>query len=220
MTTSKQETTILAATEDMVRNQLAAEPSGHDWWHIYRVYQLATRLAKEEGANLFICQMAALLHVLADAKIADSEEMGLAQVAAWLEEQKLPEPETADILWIIQHISYKAGSQEEIPLTLEAKVVRDADRLDAMGAIGIARTMAYSGAHGRLIHDPNLQPRQQMSLAEYWSNQGTAILHFHEKLLKLKQNMQTKTGKEMAIHRHAVMEKFLEEFHQEWNGKR
>ncbi|MGT2911740.1 HD domain-containing protein [Streptococcus cameli] len=214
-----QETAVLQATKDFVKDYLEGEAGGHDWWHIMRVTNMAERLAKEEGANVFLCQMAALLHDLADEKVAKSEEQGLALVQEWLKKQAVPKDQQLHILDIVQHVSYKAGQNDGYSLTLEGKVVQDADRLDALGAIGIARTMAYSGNKGRLIHDPEVPIRDKMSLEEYRSNYGTAITHFYEKLLRLSDKMQTKTGRTLAKERHAFLENYLQQFFAEWDGK-
>lgn len=217
--TSKEEQ-ILEATEHFVEEQLAGEASGHDWWHIVRVRNLARRIAADEAANTFICELAALLHDLADEKIAGSEEAGLALVQNWLDEQEVELSAQLAVLHIIQHMSYKGGTQNTVQLSLEGQVVQDADRLDAIGAIGIARTMTFSGNKGRLIHDPNLSARENMTLEEYRSGRDTAILHFYEKLLKLKDLMNTETAKKLARERHAFLETYLEQFYAEWEGKR
>lgn len=211
---------ILQKTAQYVEEKLAGEGSGHDWWHIVRVRQMAERLALEEGADSFICQMAALVHDLADEKIAGSEEVGLAEVRDLLTRLGVSDQQLKDILAIIQGISYKGGTLRDYPLSLEGKIVQDADRLDAIGAIGIARTMAFSGNKQRLIHDPNVAVRKQMTLEEYRSNQGTAISHFYEKLLKLKDLMNTETAKTLAQGRHDFLELYLEQFYAEWEAER
>ncbi|MBY5033729.1 HD domain-containing protein [Streptococcus gallolyticus] len=209
---------ILRETEIFVESRLASEASGHDWWHIVRVRNMAIRLAREEGADSFICQLAALLHDLSDEKIAGTEEQGLAIVRQWLINQEAAEEIISEILDIIQKMSFKGGTQLDAQLSLEGQVVQDADRLDALGAIGIARTMAYSGNKSRLIHNPNLSPRQQMTLEEYRSGRDTAINHFYEKLLLLKNYMNTETGQRLAAERHAFMEAYLKQFYAEWDG--
>lgn len=211
---------ILQKTAQYVEEKLAGEGSGHDWWHIVRVRQMAERLALEEGANSFICQMAALVHDLADEKVAGSEEAGLVEVRDLLTRLEVSDQQTQEILTIIQGISYKGGILRDYPLTLEGKIVQDADRLDAIGAIGIARTMAFSGNRQRLIHDPSVAVREQMTLAEYRSDQGTAISHFYEKLLKLKDLMNTETAKTLAQGRHDFLELYLEQFYAEWEAER
>lgn len=211
---------ILQKTAQYVEEKLTGEGSGHDWWHIIRVRQMAERLALEEGADSFICQMAALVHDLADEKIAGSEEAGLAEVRQLLDSLGLFDHQTQEILTIIQGISYKGGTLRDVPLSLEGQIVQDADRLDAIGAIGVARTMVFSGHKQRPIHDPQVAVREQMTLEEYRSNQGTAISHFYEKLLKLKDLMNTQTAKRLAQGRHDFLELYLEQFFAEWNAER
>lgn len=211
---------ILQKTAQYVEEKLTGEGSGHDWWHIVRVRQMAERLALEEGADSFICQMAALVHDLADEKIAGSEEAGLAEVRQLLDSLGLFDHQTQEILTIIQGISYKGGTLRDVPLSLEGQIVQDADRLDAIGAIGVARTMVFSGHKQRPIHDPQVAVREQMTLEEYRSNQGTAISHFYEKLLKLKDLMNTQTAKRLAQGRHDFLELYLEQFFAEWNAER
>lgn len=211
---------ILQKTAQYVEEKLTGEGSGHDWWHIVRVRQMAERLALEEGANSFICQMAALVHDLADEKVAGSEEVGLAEVRQLLDSLGLFDHQTQEILTIIQGISYKGGTLRDVPLSLEGQIVQDADRLDAIGAIGVARTMVFSGHKQRPIHDPQVAVREQMTLEEYRSNQGTAISHFYEKLLKLKDLMNTQTAKRLAQGRHDFLELYLEQFYAEWNAER
>lgn len=214
------ESEILQKTAHYVEEKLTGEGSGHDWWHIVRVRQMAERLALEEGANSFICEMAALVHDLADEKVAGSEEAGLAEVHRLLDSLGLSDHQTQEILTIIQGISYKGGILRDVSLTLEGQIVQDADRLDAIGAIGIARTMVFSGHKQRPIHDPQVAVREQMTLEEYRSNQGTAISHFYEKLLKLKDLMNTETAKQLAQGRHEFLESYLEQFYAEWEARR
>lgn len=209
---------IIKEAEAFVISVLADDPSGHDWWHIERVRQLAVRIAHEEHANVFICELAALLHDIADDKLNESEAAGLKQVSDWLTNHGVLDDKTA-ILEIIQKMSFKAGLNEEKVLSLEGQIVQDADRLDALGAIGIARTMAYAGSKGNLIHVPGTAIRTEMTLAEYRHQESTAIAHFYEKLLLLKDLMNTATGKELAKKRHAYMKAFLQEFYDEWDGK-
>lgn len=211
---------ILQKTAQYVEEKLTGEGSGHDWWHIVRVRHMAERLALEEGADSFICQMAALVHDLADEKVAGSEEAGLAEVCQLLDSLGLFDHQTQEILTIIQGISYKGGTLRDVPLSLEGQIVQDADRLDAIGAIGVARTMVFSSHKQRPIHDPQVAVREQMTLEEYRSNQGTAISHFYEKLLKLKDLMNTQTAKRLAQGRHDFLELYLEQFYAEWNAER
>ncbi len=210
---------LLAEARAHVRARLAHDSSGHDWWHIERVVRLARRLAEEEGADVFLCELAALTHDLADWKINPDEAQAVADLRAWLEEQGADAATIAAVLEIITSMSFKGGSQPPMR-TLEGKIVQDADRLDAIGAIGIARAFAYGGAKGLLLHNPEETPRVQMTVAEYMSRQAATLTHFYEKLLKLKDCMNTATARRLAEHRHAVLEHFLEEFLAEWQGER
>lgn len=212
---------MAAQTEQFVYQLLKNEASGHDWWHIHRVRNLALQMAaKEPGApDIFICEMAALLHDVPDEKLNPSLEAGEKKLNDWLDQLPLDQATKEAILFIVLHLSYKGGTNTVKLASIEGQLVQDADRLDAIGAIGIARTMAYTGAHGRLIHDPEKKPRLELTYEEYRSGKDTAIMHFYEKLLKLKDTMNTQTGKEMALKRHHYMEAFLEEFYLEWDGK-
>lgn len=209
---------VLSNTREYVRNHFEGEGTGHDWWHIHRVTEVAKNLANREGADLFICEMAALLHDVADDKLNESEEAGMKKVIDWLEQQHIESKEKEHILEIISTISFKGGTGSPVR-TLEAQVVQDADRLDAIGAIGIARTFMYAGSKGSLIHDPSIEVRETMTKEEYRKGKSTAINHFYEKLLKLKDLMNTEAGKEMAEERHEYMVSFLQQFYHEWEGK-
>lgn len=210
---------ILQAAAEFARSELEKDSSGHDWWHIYRVAQTAITIAKQEGADEFICQLAALLHDIADEKLNTSEEAGMQKVRGWLEARQVDPASSEHVLEIISTMSFKGGNRPPMR-TLEGKVVQDADRLDAIGAMGIARVFAYSGAHGRLIYNPTIAPRTEMTAEEYRSGNDTAINHFYEKLLKLKDLMNTHYGKKMARERHRVMEEYLDNFYLEWEGKK
>lgn len=216
-----QEKQMIQQTEDFVYQLLKEEASGHDWWHIHRVRNLALQMAVQEveKPDVFICEMAALLHDVPDEKLNPSAAAGEKKLADWLDQLPLEAETKEAIRFIVLHLSYKGGTNPVKMETIEGQLVQDADRLDAIGAIGIARTMAYTGAHGRLIHDPNKQPRDEMSYEEYRSGKDTAIMHFYEKLLKLKDTMNTETGKKVAFKRHQYMEGFLKEFYLEWDGK-
>ncbi len=211
---------ILQEVAAYVEQRLSGEGSGHDWWHIVRVRKLAEKLALAEGGDSFICQLAALVHDLVDDKLVADEGLALAEVRDLLTRVGVAANQTDQVLTIIQSISYKGGNQNHLDLTLEGQIVQDADRLDAMGAIGVARTMAYSGHHQRIIHDPEVAVRQNMTLDQYRSHQGTAITHFYEKLLLLKDLMNTKTAQELAKGRHAFLEAYLDQFFAEWDGQR
>ncbi|MFN8648383.1 HD domain-containing protein [Streptococcus sp.] len=210
---------ILQEVATYVERKLSGEGSGHDWWHIVRVRKLAEKLALAEGGDSFICQLAALVHDLVDDKLVADEGLALAEVRDLLTRVGVAANQTDQVLTIIQSISYKGGNQNHLVLSLEGQIVQDADRLDAMGAIGVARTMAYSGHHQRIIHDPEVAVRQNMTLDQYRSHQGTAITHFYEKLLLLKDLMNTKTAQELAKGRHAFLEAYLDQFFAEWDGQ-
>ncbi|MBD8068092.1 HD domain-containing protein [Bacillus sp. PS06] len=205
-------------TEQFVYEQLKNENSGHDWWHIKRVWNTAKVIGKLEAGNLFVIEMAALLHDIADEKLNDSEEIGLLKVRNWLQHLEIEQALCDDIIEVISTISYKGGKQPSVK-TIEAKIVQDADRLDAIGAIGIARTFAYAGAKGDLIYDPELPYRENLTKEEYRNGKSTAINHFYEKLLKLTATLNTNAAREMARTRHEFMEQYLEQFFKEWNGQ-
>lgn len=210
---------MIEKTEEFVKEKLKDESSGHDWYHIYRVKKLTENIAEQEGADYFICVMAALLHDIADEKIAGTEEKGLEEVKLWLKSIALESQYIDQIISIISTMSFKGGNQSAMQ-TLEGQVVQDADRLDAIGAIGIGRTFAYSGAKGQLMYDPEIPVREKMTKDQYRNEKSTAINHFYEKLLKLKNKMNTASAKKLADERHAFLESFLEQFFGEWEGKK
>lgn len=218
----EQKKQILNNTKEFVFLTLNNEKSGHDWFHIQRVVNLTKQIAQQEigQVDAFICEMAALLHDIPDEKLNPTPEIGEQRVINWLESQSLAAVDQTAILQIVLNLSYKGGTNNVQLETIEGKIVQDADRLDAMGAIGIARTMIYSGNHGRPMHDPAKKPRTNLTLAEYRSNEDTAIMHFYEKLLKLKDTMNTTTGKKLANERHLFMEDYLKEFFAEWQGEK
>ena len=219
---TKMQKIIIKETEEYVYQLLKDDASGHDWWHIQRVRNLAKNIAEKEKEtiDLFVCEMAALLHDVADGKLNKTEAEGEKKVRNWLSRYSLTGKEKEEILKIILHMSYKGGTNKVVLSSIEGKIVQDADRLDAIGAIGIARTMAYSGSKNRLIHDPAKVARENLTIEEYRSGEDTAIMHFYEKLLKLKEGMNTTIGKQLAEKRHAYMENYLTEFYAEWNGER
>ncbi len=209
---------IIEATITFVKNILSSDSSGHDWWHIERVRKAALQIGENENANLFIVEMAALLHDVADEKLNKSEEEGLGKVCKWLASIHIPNSDQEEIIEIISTMSFKGGNRPPMK-TIEGKVVQDADRLDAIGAIGIARTFAYAGAHGDLMYDPDLPYREVLTKEEYRNGKSTAVNHFYEKLLKLKDTLNTNAAKEVAQERHDFMLAFLEQFYKEWNGQ-
>ncbi|SFE77123.1 uncharacterized protein SAMN05216378_4019 [Paenibacillus catalpae] len=210
---------IIHAAEQFSRSELEKDASGHDWWHIHRVVQMAKRIAREEGADSFICTIAALLHDVADEKLNPSKEAGLQKVRFWLEEYMHDKEQRDHVMDIISNMSYNAGTNPPMR-TLEGKVVQDADRLDAIGAISIARAFVYAGWKGTPIHDPAIPPRSEMTREEYRNGKSTAINHFHEKLLKLKDLVNTDAAKRIAEERHRYMEQYVEQFYEEWEGNR
>ena len=218
LVTEQKRIRIIEAAKVFVKSELGNDGTGHDWWHIHRVVQMAKRIAVEEAADIFICEIAALVHDVADEKLNDSKEAGLLKVSRWLESQPFTEEDRLHIMGIISTMSYNAGTNPPMR-TLEGQIVQDADRLDAIGAIAIARTFLYAGWKGDPIYDPQLPPRDSMTRAEYRNGKSTAINHFYEKLLKLKDNMNTRSAKRIAEERHTYMEQYLEQFHLEWEGQ-
>ncbi|MEW9702150.1 HD domain-containing protein [Paenibacillus sp. SI8] len=210
---------ILRAAEAFVKEKLERDSSGHDWWHIYRVVQTTKRIAAGEGADRFVCELAALLHDVADEKLHADPAAAQRELTAWLAGSGTPPAQAEHVLEIISTMSFKGGARPKVR-TLEGQVVQDADRLDAIGAIGISRVFAYSGWKGRPIHDPSVIVREQMTEAEYRSGNDTAINHFYEKLLKLKELMNTAYARKLADERHRFMEHYLEQFYAEWEGER
>ncbi|WP_251552375.1 HD domain-containing protein [Neobacillus muris] len=210
---------IIKTTEDFVKNQLRSDATGHDWYHVDRVRKNALLICKEEQAgDPFIIEMAALLHDIPDEKLNESLEAGERKLEDFLHTISLGENEKNHIKNIIATISYKGGRGSEL-ISIEAKIVQDADRLDAIGAIGIARAFAYGGKKGQPIYEPSLTIRENMSLAEYRNGKSSSINHFYEKLLKLRDLLNTDAARNLAEKRHRVMENFLEQFYQEWNGQ-
>ncbi|MCI3922558.1 HD domain-containing protein [Paenibacillus sp. TRM 82003] len=209
---------VIARAEAWAKEKLGGDSSGHDWWHIERVRRLAVRLAGETGADAFVCEIAALLHDLADEKLFGDEQAGLQEIRSWLRAEAVEEAAATHIVDIVANLSFKGGGGSGMR-TLEGRVVQDADRLDAIGAVGVARTFAYSGWKGQPMHDPTLPPRTSMTKEEYRTGKSTAYNHFHEKLLKLSVMMNTPEARRLAEERHRYMEAFLRRFEQEWNGE-
>ena len=185
-----------------------------------RVYRLAIQIAEQENADMLIVQLAALLHDVDDVKLSPETHDTKKNAVRFMKNSGVDDKVIASVCKIIDEVSF-AGTDSVVPSTLEGKCVQDADRLDAIGAIGIARTFAYGGSKGRRIHDPDIKPMTNMNKADYNQNHNsTSINHFYEKLLLLKDMMNTGTAKKMAMHRQAVMEDFLEEFMAEWEGEK
>lgn len=212
---------IITKTAEMIREKLKDEGSGHDWWHIWRVWQLARRIAGDEKADTFIVELGALLHDIADWKYHDGDlHAGGRASREWLESIGVDEKSIIHIVDIVDNVSFKGAGVADAMTTLEGKVVQDADRLDAVGAIGIARVFTYGGHKGRAMYDPDSMVQMAQDFEGYKAAGQTAINHFYEKLLLLKDRMHTKTGKKLAEQRHAFMETYLDEFFAEWNGER
>jgi uncharacterized protein len=207
---------MIKETEGFVRELFENDNSGHDWWHIYRVRNLALKLSETEGGNRFLIEMAALLHDVDDWKLIKSEKDK--KVASWLKKLKVDTKETKQILEIIDQVSFKGAGVQNRASTTEAQIVQDADRLDAIGAIGIARAFAYGGNKGRPIYLPEINPEIHMDFESYKNGTSPSINHFYEKLLLLKNRLNTKTAIEIAKKRHKFMEEFLKQFFLEWNN--
>ena len=211
---------IIDKTCQFVEEKLAGDGSGHDWWHIHRVWNLAKNIAgQEEGTNLMIVELSALLHDIADWKFHDGDENKGPQMAKQFLTANHVESSVIDpVVEIIASISYKGAGVPTPMKTLEGQVVQDADRLDAIGALGIARTFAYGGHKNRLIYHPEEKPVLHQSFEDYKKNQGHTINHFYEKLLLLKDRMNTASGKRLAEARHQFMQAYLDQFYKEWDG--
>ena len=207
---------IIKLTEQWVQEQLSHDTTGHDWYHIKRVTTLAKHLSIDAEVNMTVIILACLMHDLADDKVVESEEAGLASITNWLEDHDVSPEDTKHILSIITTMSFKAGKGDPMR-TLEGQIVQDADRLDALGAIGIARTFTYSGHKKQSMYDPTLRVRENMSIEEYRHGQSSAIQHFYEKLLKLPERMNTTQGRVLADQRAEYMRTFLEQFYSEWS---
>lgn len=211
---------IIENTILFVKNKLAQAEGGHDWFHIERVYKNALLIAKEEECDLTVVKLAALLHDIADSKFHNGDEsIGPKVAREFLESQKVSEDIILHVIAIIENISFKGGNFEKKFHSKELEIVQDADRLDAIGAIGIARTFNYGGFKNRVLYDPNIPPKMNMSKEEYKNSEAPTLNHFYEKLLLLKDKMNTKTGKKIAQKRHDFMVTFLSHFYAEWDGE-
>ncbi len=212
---------IIRKTATYVKGVLGREGTGHDWWHIERVVRNAKKIAKKEGGDLFVIELAALLHDIADWKFHGGDtSVGPMKAREWLEKLKAEENIVSHVTDIVRDISFRGGTNRAKMKTLEGKIVQDADRLDAMGAIGVARVFATGARLGRQIYDPRVKPKEYKSFNKFRKDftRNTSINHFYEKLLFLKGRMNTKTGRRVAEERHKFMEQFLKQFYKEWNG--
>jgi uncharacterized protein len=213
--------TIIDNTILFVKQQLENAEGGHDWFHIERVYKNALLIAKEETCDLTVVKLGALLHDIADSKFHKGDESLGPEIARdFLKSQNVSEEVILHVVAIIENISFKGGNFEKEFRSKELDIVQDADRLDALGAIGIARTFNYGGFKNRSLYDPNIQPNLNMSKEEYKNSNAPTLNHFYEKLLLLKDKMNTETGKKIALERHRYMENFLSQFYAEWEGEK
>ena len=211
---------IINNTILFVKNQLTHAEGGHDWFHIERVYKNALLIAEEEECDLTVVKLAALLHDIADSKFHGGDEsVGPKTARTFLESQNVSEDIILHVIAIIENISFKGGNFEKKFNSKELEIVQDADRLDALGAIGIARTFNYGGFKNRPLYNPNIQPNLNMSKEEYKNSESPTLNHFYEKLLLLKDKMNTETGKKIAQKRHDFMVTFLSQFYAEWDGQ-
>ena len=210
---------IIQKTAEYIKQEFSGDSSGHDWWHIYRVWKNALTICEQEKADPFIVQLAALLHDLDDWKFNDSGDETPLRARAWLDSCNVDIPVADEVCEIIRHISYKGAGVENKMKSLEGFIVQDADRLDAIGAIGIGRAFAYGGYKNRAMYDPDSPPKLHASFEEYKNSKSATINHFYEKLLLLKDMMNTASAKKIAEQRHEVMLRFLEQFMNEWEGK-
>ncbi|MFD2999169.1 HD domain-containing protein [Pontibacter toksunensis] len=216
-----QQEEIIAATADYVKELLSGEGSGHDWWHIYRVWNNAKSIAAHEVVDIYIVELAALLHDIGDHKFHNGDEsVGPRMAKEWLQQHEVEDDIIHHICDIIKDLSYKGAGTSSFMKTIEGSVVQDADRLDAIGAIGIARTFAYGGHKNRELYNPHIKPELHDSFEHYKASTAPTINHFYEKLLLLKDRMHTETAKRLAEERHQYMEDFLEQFYAEWEGER
>ena len=209
---------IIQNTIQFVKEKLEGAEAGHDWFHIERVWKLSKKIAQTEDCNLEVVELSALLHDIADPKFHNGDEtLALKISREFLESQNVSEEVILQVLFVIQNISFKNRGEAPQELPVELKVVQDADRIDAIGAIGVARTFNFGGFKNNLMYHPDIKPKLNMSKEEYKKSNGTTINHFYEKLLLLKDLMNTNEGKKIAEERHQFMLTFLDQFMKEWN---
>ena len=209
---------IIDKTKEFVKSKLGGEGTGHDFWHILRVYKISVYIGEKENVDMFVVELAALLHDIADWKFNDgNSDIGPEISREWLTSIGVDDDIINKITNIIRTISFKGGTTNANQETIEGKVVQDADRLDAMGAIGIARAFAYGGYKKRELYNPNIKPQKCKDFQQYKNNVDTTVNHFYEKLLLLKDLMNTQSGKSMAKERHEFMVGYLDQFFREWD---
>lgn len=212
---------IVNKTILFVKQKLENAEGGHDWFHIERVYKNALSIADGEVCDITVVKLGALLHDIADSKFHDGDEtVGPKTAREFLASNDVDDVTIQHVINIIENISFKGGNSEKLFSSVELDIVQDADRLDAIGAIGIARTFNYGGFKNRPLYNPNIAPNLHMSKEEYKNNEAPTLNHFYEKLLLLKDKMNTETGKQIAQERHLFMEKFLSQFYAEWDGEK
>lgn len=217
--TKRFEKELLKKAIEHAKGILLGEGTGHDWWHTYRVWKAAVNINKKEKGDSLVVQLAALLHDIEDWKSnKGSEQKTITHATEFLRGLNLDEEKINHVCEIIGSMSFKGVNNSIVPNTIEGQIVQDADRLDAIGAMGIARVFTYGGSKQREIHNPNLKPQKFDTKEAYLNNKGTSINHFYEKMLLLKGMMNTKTAKKIAAKRHKFLEKYLEQFYQEWEG--
>lgn len=211
---------IIKEVENYVKKELAGDSTGHDWWHIRRVRQMAKAIAEKEGGDLFVIELAALLHDIADWKFSNGDERaGSKKAGVLLKKIGINEETTERVGEIVDNVSFKGAGVENKIKTKEGMIVQDADRLDVIGAIGAARVFAYGGSVGREIYDPDIKPKFHKNFEDYKKNKSSSINHFYEKVLLLKDRLNTKTARKIAVQRHKFLEKYLEQFFREWEGE-
>ena len=211
---------IIEKTVAYVKEELSGAEGGHDWWHIMRVWHNAKLIAKDEAVDQLTVELGALLHDIADSKFHDGdEEVGPRKAREFLTSLEVEESVITHVENVVRHISYKGGGEQKWR-SPELDVIQDADRLDAIGAMGITRTFIYGGYKGREMYNPTIKPQLNMTREEYKNNVGPTINHFYEKLLLLKDKMNTETGKRIAEGRHVFMQQYLDQFYAEWNGEK
>ncbi|MEN2402610.1 HD domain-containing protein [Flavobacterium sp. MC2016-06] len=212
-------TVLINKTITFVKEKLNNAEGGHDWFHIERVYKNALLIAKDTSCNNTVVQLGALLHDIADSKFHNGDEtIGPKTARLFLESENVEEDIIAHVVKIIENISYKGGNFEKKFSSIELDIVQDADRLDAIGAIGVARAFNYGGFKNRALYNPEIAPVTNMTKEEYKKNNAPTVNHFYEKLLLLKDKMNTETGRQIAAERHRFMELFLAQFYAEWEG--
>jgi len=212
---------LVSKTIFFVKQKLENAEGGHDWFHIERVYKNALAISRNEKCDELVVKLSALLHDIADSKFHKGDEtIGPKLAREFLVSENVPEETIVEVINIIDNISYKGGNFEKVYHSKELDIVQDADRLDAIGAIGIARTFNFGGFKNRPMYNPSIQPNLHMSKEEYKNSEAPTLNHFYEKLLLLKDKMNTETGKQIAEQRHHYMETFLSQFYAEWDGEK